>query len=83
MSIHASTQMSIHNLEGALELQKLGFKRVVLARELAINEIEYICQNCNLETEAFIQRAQCIYDSVTKLQFWILYSMTFIASSVA
>ena len=60
MSIHASTQMSIHNLEGALELQKLGFKRVVLARELAINEIEYICQNCNLETEAFIHGALCI-----------------------
>lgn len=60
MSIHASTQMSIHNLEGALELQKLGFKRVVLARELAINEIEYICNNCNIETEVFIHGALCI-----------------------
>lgn len=60
MSIHASTQMSIHNLEGALELQDLGFKRVVLARELAINEIEYICKNCNLETEVFIHGALCI-----------------------
>lgn len=60
MSIHASTQMSVHNLEGALELQDLGFKRVVLARELAINEIEYICKNCNLETEVFIHGALCI-----------------------
>ena len=60
MSIHASTQMSVHNLEGALELQNLGFKRVVLARELAINEIEYICKNCNLETEVFIHGALCI-----------------------
>ena len=60
MSIHASTQMSVHNLEGAIELQNLGFKRVVLARELAINEIEYICKNCNLETEVFIHGALCI-----------------------
>ena len=60
MSIHASTQMSVHNLEGALELHDLGFKHVVLARQLAINEIEYICKNCNLETEVFIHGALCI-----------------------
>ena len=34
LAIHGSTQMSVHNLEGALELQNLGFKRVVLSREL-------------------------------------------------
>lgn len=44
LPIHASTQMSIHNLEGVLKLQNLGFKRVVLARELPINEIQYICK---------------------------------------
>ncbi len=44
MPIHGSTQMSIHNLEGVLELQDLGFKRVVLARELPLNEIQYICK---------------------------------------
>ena len=43
LPIHASTQMSIHNLQGTLKLQNLGFKRVVLARELCANEIEYIC----------------------------------------
>ena len=60
MNIHGSTQMSVHNLEGAIELEKLGFKRVVLARELAINEIEYICNNSNIETEVFIHGALCI-----------------------
>ena len=45
LDIHARTQMSIHNLQGVLELQELGFKRVVLARELSIEEIQYICQN--------------------------------------
>ena len=42
LPIHASTQMTIHNLNGALELQELGFKRVVLSRELSIDEINYI-----------------------------------------
>ena len=45
LPIHGSTQMTVHNLNGALELQDLGFKRVVLARELSINEIDYICKN--------------------------------------
>ena len=49
MPIHGSTQMSIHNLEGVLELQDLGFKRVVLARELPLNEIQYICKNSKIE----------------------------------
>ena len=44
LAIHASTQMSVHNLQGVLELQELGFKRVVLSRELSIGEIEYICR---------------------------------------
>ena len=60
LPIHASTQMSIHNLEGVLKLQNLGFKRVVLARELPINEIQYICKNTNIEIETFIYGALCI-----------------------
>lgn len=60
LAIHASTQMTVHNLEGVLELEKLGFKRVVLARELPINEIEYIRKNCNIELEVFIHGALCI-----------------------
>lgn len=60
MDIHASTQMSIHNLQGALELENLGFKRAVLARELTIRDIENICMNTNIEIETFIHGALCI-----------------------
>lgn len=60
LPIHASTQMTAHNLQGVLELEKLGFKRVVLSRELSINEIEYICNNSNVEIETFIHGALCI-----------------------
>lgn len=59
-SIHASTQLSIHNLEGALEAQKLGYTRVVLARELSIDDIEYISKNTTVELECFIHGALCI-----------------------
>lgn len=60
LPIHASTQMTIHNLEGVLELEKLGFKRVVLSRELSIEEIAYICKNCNIEIESFVHGAICV-----------------------
>lgn len=60
LPIHGSTQMTVHNLNGALELQKLGFKRVVLARELSINEISYICKNTDIEIECFAHGALCI-----------------------
>ena len=60
LPIHASTQMTIHNLEGARECEKLGFKRVVLSRELSLEEIEYICNNTNVEIETFIHGALCI-----------------------
>lgn len=58
--IHASTQMTVHNLEGVIQLEKLGFSRVVLSRELSINEIEYIRKNTNIELEVFIHGALCI-----------------------
>lgn len=60
LPIHASTQMTVHNLEGVLQLEKLGFKRVVLSRELSFEEIEYICKNSNVEIETFIHGALCI-----------------------
>lgn len=60
LAIHSSTQMSIHNLEGVLKLQNLGFKRVVLSRELSLHEIEYICKNSKIEIECFIHGALCI-----------------------
>ena len=60
LPIHASTQMTIHNLEGVQELEKLGYSRAVLSRELSIQEIEYICNNSNIEIETFIHGALCI-----------------------
>ena len=60
MPIHASTQMTIHNLEGVLQAEKLGFSRVILSRELSLSEIEYICRNSNIEIECFIHGALCI-----------------------
>jgi len=60
LDIHASTQMSVHNLEGVKKLEALGFKRVVLSRELPLSEIEDICQNTNIEIECFIHGALCI-----------------------
>ena len=60
LQVHGSTQMSVHNLEGVLQLQKLGFSRVVLSRELHIKEIETICKNANIEIETFIHGALCI-----------------------
>ncbi|MDF2986824.1 MAG: collagenase-like protease [Eubacterium sp.] len=58
--IHASTQMTTYSIEGVRALEKLGFERVVLARELEIQEIENICKNTGLEIEVFIHGALCI-----------------------
>lgn len=60
LPIHGSTQMTVHNLNGALELQELGFKRVVLSRELSADEIAYICKNSDIEIECFAHGALCI-----------------------
>ena len=58
--LHASTQLVAHNLEGVLALKELGFKRVVLARELSLEEIGSIAKRCGgLELEAFIHGALC------------------------
>lgn len=59
IDLHASTQMAVHNKEGALFLQKQGFSRVVLARELTRAEIAEIAAIDGLETEAFIHGALC------------------------
>lgn len=57
--IHASTQMAIHNSGGVKQLEKMGFQRVVLARELSIDEIRTISQNSPLEIEVFVHGALC------------------------
>lgn len=58
--IHASTQMGIHNLEGVRFLEKIGFSRVVLARETSISEIKRIKENSNVEIEYFVHGALCV-----------------------
>ncbi|MBE6899706.1 MAG: U32 family peptidase [Ruminococcaceae bacterium] len=60
IEMHASTQMTIHDLAGALEAQKLGFKRAVLSRELSLDEIKYIAERTDIELEAFVHGALCM-----------------------
>ncbi|MCK4259999.1 MAG: U32 family peptidase [Halanaerobiales bacterium] len=60
LELHASTQMTIHNLDGAKYLEELGFSRVVLARELSIEEIKEIVEGTSLEVETFIHGALCV-----------------------
>ena len=57
---HGSTQMSVHSLQGALELKELGFTRVVLARQLSMPEVEHITKHCGIETECFVHGALCM-----------------------
>ena len=58
--IHASTQMAVHNLEGVRFLEKYGIKRVVLARETPLEEIERIKNNSDIEIEYFAHGALCV-----------------------
>ena len=60
VAVHASTQMSINNLEGVRIAAAMGLKRVVLARELPKKDIEYICKNAPIETEVFVHGALCM-----------------------
>lgn len=57
--LHASTQMVIHNLAGVRVLEKMGFTRAVLARELSLQEIAAIGRESTLELEHFIHGALC------------------------
>ena len=70
MELHASTQLVAHNLEGVLALRDIGFRRVVLARELSIDEIRSIARRCGtmktaddgrpeMELEVFVHGALC------------------------
>lgn len=60
IEVHASTQMGLHNLEGVKFAEKMGFKRVVLARETPLQEIENIRKNTSVEIEYFAQGALCV-----------------------
>ena len=60
LELHASTQMTVHNLAGAKYIEQLGFSRVVLARELTLAEIKEINQQTDLQLETFVHGALCI-----------------------
>ena len=60
MPLHASTQMTVHNIAGVQALEELGFSRVVLARELSIPEIREICKKSRVEIECFVHGALCV-----------------------
>lgn len=60
LPVHASTQMTIHNTEGVRFLQDIGVNRVVLAREMSLEEIRAVRHQTGMEIEAFIHGALCI-----------------------
>jgi len=60
IELHASTQMGLQNIEGVEFVKKIGYSRVVLARETPLNEIKRIKENCDVEIEYFVQGALCV-----------------------
>ncbi|MEW6181903.1 MAG: DUF3656 domain-containing protein [Bacillota bacterium] len=58
--LHASTQMTVHNAGGAALVKKAGVKRLILARELSLKEIELIKKETGIETEVFVHGALCV-----------------------
>jgi len=63
LPLHASTQMSVHNLAGAHAAAQLGMKRVVLARELTGAQIRFLAERSPIETEVFVHGALCFCHS--------------------
>lgn len=60
LQLHGSTQMAVHNASGVKMLEDLGFSRVVLARELSIDEIRAIREQTHAELECFVHGALCM-----------------------
>ena len=60
ISIHGSTQMTVHSLPGVMLCAAMGMSRVVLSRELSREEIRYICQHSPVEIEVFGHGALCM-----------------------
>ena len=59
-ALHASTQMTIHTLDGAREARDIGFSRVVLSRECTRDEVRLITEQAGVETEVFVHGALCM-----------------------
>ncbi len=60
LRLHASTQMTVHNLPAALALKEAGIKRIVLARELSLEAASAIADQSGVEIEVFIHGALCV-----------------------
>ena len=60
VSVHGSTQMTVHNLAGVQLCAKMGMDRVVLSRELSREEIRFICAHSPVEIEVFGHGALCM-----------------------
>ncbi|MDD4334502.1 MAG: DUF3656 domain-containing protein [Desulfotomaculaceae bacterium] len=60
LPLHASTQMTVHNLPAALALKEAGVSRIVLARELSLEAAEGIVRESGVEIEVFIHGALCV-----------------------
>ena len=60
MPMHASTQLTVHNVSGAWQAKELGFSRVVLAREMSREEIAAVTAQVPIETEVFVHGALCM-----------------------
>lgn len=58
--LHASTQCNNRTLEKVKFFEDIGFSRVILARELSIEQIKNICENTNVEIETFVHGALCV-----------------------
>ena len=61
--LHGSTQMSVHNLAGVEAAAEMGITRVVLARELSLEQIKFITKHASIETEVFVHGALCFCHS--------------------
>ncbi len=71
LAVHASTQMTVHSLDGVKRCADLGMERVVLSRELSRDALEFLCQHSPIELETFVHGAlcmcysgQCLFSSV-------------------
>lgn len=60
LPLHGSTQMTVHNLAGVKALERMGAKRVVLAREMSAQEIAHVIRHCTAEIEVFVHGAMCM-----------------------
>lgn len=63
VELHASTQMSGHNAKMGIELEKLGFSRMVIARETSLENMRAVVENSPIEVEVFVHGALCVSHS--------------------